>query len=177
MKLKFLVSLALFTAIISCSPDDEPEYSPIPELIFKEYEFVREEINGVESDYYNITFEYIDGDGDIGGMNDIQVPNPDSIEHSVYVDYFERNKNGRFNRVICALGDDTTATKLKIPSITPTGNNKAIRGEMEVKVFPCPVPFDTIKTIKFSMFIYDRALNKSNVVESPEITYETQIPE
>lgn len=175
MKLKFLACLATIMVIASCSPDDEPEYSPIPELTFKEYEFFREDENGVLTDYYLIRFEYIDGDGDIGGMDNVQVPNEDSIEHTVFVDYFERSNTGVFKRNACALGADTTTKKYKIPTITPPGNNKAIRGEIEVKVLPCPVPFDTVKTIKYSMFIYDRALNKSNVVESPEITYETQI--
>lgn len=175
MKLKFLIVISLLSIIGACNPDDEPEYSPIPSLIFKEAVFNREDNNGLIEDSYNVVFEYIDGDGDIGMREDEEfLPNSDSIKHVLFVDYFEQNKNGVFVRNACALGSDTATKKYRLPIITPPGNNKAIRGEISVKVLPCPVPLDTTKVIRFEMYIYDRALNRSNTVRSEDIIYETQ---
>ncbi len=175
MKLKFLAVLLSFGGLMACSPDNEPEFSPIPELTFKEYIFNREENNGILEDSYTLIFEYIDGDGDIGMPDTMEwLSRKDSLKHVLFIDFFEKDANGLFKRKACALGADTTAKKYRLPNITPPGNNKAIKGEMEIKVLPCPIPLDTTKTIKYSFYLYDRALNKSNVIETPEIIYETQ---
>ncbi|MGB0430964.1 MAG: hypothetical protein ACPGLV_10865 [Bacteroidia bacterium] len=175
MKQKLLFILIIISGFWSCDQDTEPEFSVIPELTFKEFNFNREDNNGIIEDSYTLVFEYIDGDGDIGMLDEQEwISIEDSIKHVLFVDYFEKDKNGIFKRKACALGADTTAKKYRLPSITPPGNNKAIKGEMEVKVLPCPVPLDTTKVLKYTMYIYDRAMNKSNIIESPEITYETQ---
>lgn len=175
MKLKFPIVLVFIAEILSCGKDQGPQYPIIPQITFKDYVFNRQDVNGLVEDSYTITFEYIDGDGDIG-MSDTEtsLPGNPNIKHVVFVDYYEKNKTGVYKKVACALGSDTTTKKYRIPIITPPGNNKAIKGEMQVKVLPCPVPLDTTKVIKYSMYIYDRAAHKSNVVESPDIYYQTQ---
>ena len=174
MKLKFLVYFSLMLVILSCGTT-ELEYPVEPELTFKEYEFSREVDDfGVTNDIYELTFEYIDGDGDIG-MSDDEISLGDSgdIKHVLFVDYMEKQKNGNFKPVSCVLGTEPETKKWRLPIITPVGNNKAIRGEMKVKVSPCVTPKDTVKVLKFGIYIYDRALHKSNVIESPEIEYFT----
>ena len=61
----------------------------------------------------------------------------------------------------------TTPLRYRIPDLTPDDRNKAIKGIIvdTIPLNPNPV-YDTIQ---FSMFIYDRALHKSNVVFTPEI--------
>lgn len=174
MKPKFLAYLLLGALIVSCGPP-ELEYPIEPELTFKEYEFFREVDDfGVSNDVYELTFEYVDGDGDIGIDDDEpSLGGSEDIKHVLFVDYLEKQKNDEFKAVSCVLGTDPQTKKWRLPIITPVGNNKAIRGEMKVKVNPCVTPRDTIKILKFSMYIYDRALHKSNVIESPEIEYFT----
>ena len=64
-KLLFL----LFTGSLvgSCIPDEDVPIEPA--ITFKEYRFSQEDLGGVPTDFFYITFEYIDGDGDIGDVN------------------------------------------------------------------------------------------------------------
>jgi hypothetical protein len=55
----------------------------------------------------------------------------------------------------------------RIPYLTPDDPNKAIKGIIVDTLTLNPAPlFDTIK---FKFYIYDRALNKSNVDSTPPI--------
>lgn len=174
MKIKFATVVGFISAMAACDNND-PIYPLVPQLTFSRYEFQRTDNGGLIEDSYLITVEYIDGDGDIGLDNEEDgLPGDTSIKHVLYVDYYEKNQDGKYRKKACALGSDTTTKKYRFPIITPTGNNKAIKGEIQVKVLPCPLPLDTVKTIRFGIYIYDRAAQKSNVTFSPDIAYETQ---
>lgn len=173
MKPKFFLYIVFGCYLFSCETE-EPEFPIEPELTFKSYEFFREEDEfGEINDFYELTLEYVDGDGDIGIEDDEETLGESDIQHVLFVDYFEKQRSGEFKAVSCALGTPPETKKWRLPVITPVGNNKAIRGEMRVKISPCVTPRDTVKYLKFSMYIYDRALHKSNVIESPEIEYFT----
>ena len=56
-----------------------------------------------------------------------------------------------------------------ITYLAPEGQNKTLIADLEVN-FDITEQYDTIK---YSFYIYDRALHKSNVAESPEIPFDT----
>ena len=68
-------------------------------------------------------------------------------------------------------GDDINFL-YRIPYLTPNGNNKALKGEIEVTIEPTYYnPFSSQSdTIMFKISRADRNLNVSNVVESEVIT-------
>ena len=60
----------------------------------------------------------------------------------------------------------------RIPVLTPTGKNKALKGNISVTIEPSyynPISPDS-DTIKYIITLVDRDFNESNTVESPEIT-------
>jgi len=170
-KLLFL----LFTGSLvgSCIPDEDVPIEPA--ITFKEYRFSQEDLGGVPTDFFYITFEYIDGDGDIG-MNEDEdhIPGHPDVKHNLFVDYYEERDDSFITGVECAIGGKIETKKYYFKSITPEGNNKSIQGEMTVKVETCEGARDTTKNIKYSFYIVDRKLNYSNVEETPVIPYTIQ---
>ena len=126
--------------------------------------------NGKDS-VIQITFDFKDGDGDIGlGVFDTMPP------FNFGSDYFynlivnvEQQVNGNFEPILRALTNDPVNFDTRIPVITPQGNNKAIDGEFTLKVDVNMNAVTQPDSIKFNLFIYDRALNKSNVIETPVV--------
>jgi len=60
----------------------------------------------------------------------------------------------------------------RVPYLTPKGNNKALKGEIEVTIEPTYYnPFSSQSdTIMFKISLADRSLKVSNVVESRVLT-------
>ena len=171
---KFLLVFSSLLLLLSCGTDDTTDYPIIPEITFEEYTLNRELRSGIPVDVFELTIGYLDGDGDIGMKNNEKtLPGSDDIKHVLFIDYLEEDKNGNFKKVVCKLGEDTTTKKYRVPYITPVGNNKSIKGIITTKVLPCPLPRDTVRALKFDIYIIDRQLHKSNVVSSPVIYYES----
>lgn len=169
---RFIYLLLLLGLLDSCTPEND--YPIVPELTFKDYYFTKDSSTFGIVDQFILVFEYIDGDGNIG-MEDEEdyLGNDTNITAVVYVDYFEK-RNGEFTRIPRSIGsEDSLEYRYRIPILTPEGENKSIRGEIQIKVDAYMLPRDTLKEIKYSLFLYDRDLNKSNVIESPVIPYQT----
>ena len=117
-----------------------------------------------------IGLSFTDGDGDIG-LTEAQ--NTGVYQFDLFIKYFEKQK-GVFKEVILTTPNpltgkpDTLWFNGRIPYITPVGKVKAISGQITDTLFinNFVSPYDTIK---YQIYIQDRALNKSNVVETPEI--------
>lgn len=109
-----------------------------------------------------VTITYTDGDGDIG------LDSTDSVEPYLYNYYFtfKAMKNGILQPI--ELPDTGINFNSRIPILTPTGKNKNISGEISrtLELYQA-WPFLSSDTIGFEIFIKDRALNISNVVQSP----------
>ncbi len=65
-------------------------------------------------------------------------------------------------RVIVA---DSNEFNARIPMLTPVGNNKAIKGEIEDTLYMYNYN-GTFDTIMFDVYLLDRDLNKSNTVST-----------
>ncbi|HET6243314.1 MAG: hypothetical protein H0V01_01990 [Bacteroidetes bacterium] len=157
-KIHFLPLLLLVISLTGCMK--KVDYPNEPIVKFKE--FVR-----FNNDSAWFVFSFTDGDGDIGlKSSDIDKPFHIEGEHyyNFYMDYYEK-QNGEFVKITLAI-----PFSYRIPYITPEGKNKSLQGEILVRIpfeyMDSSSPYDTIK---YAAFIYDRTLNKSNTIETPEI--------
>jgi hypothetical protein len=58
----------------------------------------------------------------------------------------------------------------RIPIINTTTKKKKLTGIIKIELKPFYYdPFSKFDTIKYELYIVDRAFNKSNVIETPEI--------
>ncbi len=121
----------------------------------------------------NLTFNFTDGDGDIG-LSDSDTLSPYNVNsefhYNLLIKYFEKDdalgwvegKN---------LDDSPTVFKYRIKPIITIGKNKGIKGKIDVDmgtVFYNPLSSQN-DTIKYEIQLIDKALNKSNIVESEVI--------
>lgn len=112
-----------------------------------------------------LKFSFTDGDGDIGlGPSDTLFPyNPGSQwYYNLFVTYYEK-QNGDYVAVVLPMTNNS-----RIPVITPEGENKSIKGDIEVELF-INNPTSPYDTICFDVQIADRALNTSNIIRTPDI--------
>lgn len=113
-----------------------------------------------------LTISFTDGDGDMGlAQGDTLAPyNPGSRwYHNFFVDYYKM-QNGEW-----VEQQFTLPLYYRIPVITPTGQNKALQGDIAVKISPQVLPQSPGDTIRFSVQIADRALHESNKVYTEAI--------
>ncbi len=108
-----------------------------------------------------LTFDFEDGDGDIG------LKPADSLTvDSTNLFFTMFNKiDGEFIEV--SEDDLETTLNYRIPYIEKEGQNKALKGDIQIDfLYYHTFEYDTIK---YSFFIVDRALHKSNIETTPEI--------
>jgi hypothetical protein len=160
---KFLPFILIGSIALVSSCIKKDEYSPVPSIEFKD--FVK---RGTDSADFIITFK--DGDGDIG-LNQWDTTGSYSSTSPYYYNlvmkYFYKKSDGTFEQFVLP-GGDTLVYSYRMPDITPQGQNKALSGEIMVNML-APYYYPGHTTIRFDVYIYDRELNKSNVVTTPEI--------
>ncbi len=120
-------------------------------------------------DSASFIISFTDGDGDVGlDASDNASPFDTSSPyyHNLFLE-MDTVRNGVWGQVDFAL-----PLYYRIPRITPTGQNKALEGEIAVAVSPWPIitpttaPWDSVR---FRARMFDRALHESNAVMSEAI--------
>jgi len=166
-----ILLIIFFTGIIFGISCKKPETYPVVPYI----EFVSftktPTTSGIDSKGI-LTFSFTDGDGDIGlADSDTLSPyNPGSkFYYDLFITYY-RKHNGVF------LADSLPMTNnSRIPVVTPSGQNKSIKGDIDVDLFiNNPRPQVKYDTIYFEVQIADRALNLSNTIKTSEIIVKKQ---
>lgn len=121
-----------------------------------------------------LIISFTDGDGDIG-LSEADTTGdfaPNSVyHHNLFIEYYEKDDLAGWVRGTDLSGDDIEFL-YRIPYLTPNGNNKALKGNIEVTIEPSyfnPLSSES-DTIKYRIKLVDRNLNESNVIESPVIT-------
>lgn len=147
---------------------EREEYPPEPIIQFKAFYKL---VDGSGIDNRGILeFTYTDGDGDIGLYDYDTIP---PYDYNLFVKYYEQ-QNGVFKEVFLTYEDpftgdiDTVNLNARIPILTPTGKNKAIKGTIQDTLFINNYE-SHYDTVKFEVYIKDRALNESNTIETPPI--------
>lgn len=160
-RLYFFLSALIILLFSSCLKREEYPIEPHIEYI----NFVKYSNQAGIEDKGTLIFSFTDGDGDIGlTAGDTLAPfnKEGDYYYNLYIFYNEL-QNGVLTPIDLPLPFHT-----RLPVITPSGNNKAIKGEMEVKL-DIYNPLSTFDTISFDFYLIDRALHKSNMISTPLI--------
>ena len=164
-----LVLLIIVTFLSSClKPESFP---PEPEIEFVSFE--------AQGDSGIITFSFTDGDGDIGlGQEQLNPPFDTSsyYYYNLYLNYYEMMNGTWVRGTADPLGNnfptaDSITFSYRLENITPLGQNKALRGEIQIIMEP--YYFNSYSnhndSIRYEIMLIDRSLNHSNLLETPLI--------
>ncbi len=111
-----------------------------------------------------VKFSFTDGDGDLGlnegdTMGEFAQGQP--YNYNLFINYFEK-QNGVFVEVVPPF-----PFHVRFKRLTSEGGNGELEGEMEVGVTARPgTPYDTIR---YEMYIVDRALQHSDTIVTSDI--------
>jgi hypothetical protein len=138
-----ILTLLLMCVIFSCKKDTE-KFAKIPSLEFVK---ITPSVAAEFVDEVKITVLYRDKDGDVG-ENDSEVKNLFVTDNRNDVKY-----------------------SFRIPELTPEGSEIAVEGNFEINLKVLSMVGDQEEeSAAFSVYILDRALNKSNSVTTEAIT-------
>ena len=158
----YKISFFLFCGIILSACVKEKNYPKDPIIKFKSF-------TPFGTDSANIIISFTDGDGDIGleqGDTSGNFNSKSLYYYNFYVRYLYKVQNGSFTTFQTALGD-TLDFKYRIPKLIKDDQQKrALSGEIKVKLF---APYAVHDTIQYDIYIIDKALHKSNVVNTGTI--------
>ena len=181
----FVLILGLFLS--GCRHADT--YPDIPALEFKDLKFGDDGVLMT----FTIINTFTDGDGDVGYYLDR--PNSPEFDDSLsdyyynYVINMQVQRSGAwvdttiifeaidFNSDTTEADNDTTFVNYndlisaRIPYLTPEGQNKGLKGDIEKTAW---LPFSMQDTIRFRVFIYDRNKHQSNIIFTPGYFVDTQ---
>ena len=164
-KIAIVINLifVLLLGISSCIK--KKNYPSTPVITYKDF------VNyGADSGYF--TFKFTDGDGDFGLKPDDTTGSFGKTSvyyYNLYMKYMYKMPNGQWSAYFNPnpLVNDTQYYKFRVPFIAQTGKDKSMDGEVRVKLTELR-PTSTHKDIRYVFYIFDKALNKSNVVTSPD---------
>ena len=158
---KRLLLLPLLLLALLLSSCRKPEkFSEIPAIEFISLEAYEDASMGTD---VCLTFKFQDGDGDIGlNETDIQAPFDTSsiYYYNCFISYFEK-QNGEFVEI-----ELPSTLNMRIPRLSDN-TPESISGEISLELF-ANNPFSPYDTIRYELFIVDRALNHSNTITTSE---------
>jgi hypothetical protein len=155
------VGLSLLAGVLflaGCRPEEK--FPVEPRLEFRSLE--------VFGDSASLVVYFTDGDGDVGlDPGDIQPPfdTTSAYYHNFFVEHYYR-QNGEW------VHHPFTEFPMyyRVPRLTPTGQNKALEGEIALAIDPLPLYVAPgADTVRYTVYMVDRALHHSNTVTSSEL--------
>lgn len=159
---KYIILLLFSVMIISCGKIRQ--IPPEPWIEFRHVEIFDtiEPQLGNPARAARVTFYFEDGDGDIGHSRYYYYNNSDTMNL-----FFEAwlKKKGVFIKP--GQGDFIQSSSFSIPDIEPEGQNKIVRGTIDVVLFY--YLYNITDTAKYEFYLKDRAGNISNISETCEI--------
>lgn len=157
----FFLILTIILFLSSCRKREV--YPDEPVISFFSFAKIENGLGYDDKGILNISFT--DGDGDIG-LREEDTLEPYNIDGDYYynmvIEYYEK-QDGQFVKI-----DLPIENNYRIPYFEADLAELGIKGNISVELFINNV-MSNHDTIKFSCFIYDRALHKSNIIETPEI--------
>ncbi len=154
----------MLTAVLLSSCIKEENYPDIPEIGFKSMQLMYANDSAVYPTRGILSITFQDGNGDIGLRPKDTLPpynKGGDYYYNYVIRYFEKRDTG-YTEVI--LDPPYSA---RLPILNQGYEGKPIKGIIVDTLAMDPSP--DYDTIRFELFIYDRALNKSNVVTTPGI--------
>ena len=161
MYMKRLLLLTLLLLALLLSACRKPEKYPVePQIEFVSLVANEDADNGTD---VCLTFKFQDGDGDIG-LNDDDILAPFDTSsiyyYNCFIKYFEK-QNGEFVEV-----ELPSTLNMRIPRLSDN-TPESISGEIMLELF-ANNPFSPYDTIRYELYIVDRALNHSNTITTSE---------
>jgi len=151
---KYLIYSAAFCiVIIACVK--KTKYPAIPEIVYKDfYPF--------PGDSADLQIKFTDGDGDIG------VSDGDTTRTFWYTYYYKDTITQKYRAYYVAALNDTLRIGYVVKAPEDSYKGKPISGEVSVRLQQLRHS-KKIKNIKYVIYLFDAAGNKSNVVTTPEL--------
>jgi hypothetical protein len=145
--------------VLACGCLKPEEFPKEPRVTFKSFDLL--------GDSASLVIAFTDGDGDIG-LDPSDSGPPFDTASSTYFNLFVEYSELREGAWVTVPFAEPIA--YRIPRITPMGQNKTLEGEIAVAIDPFPlfIQLDS-GTVRYSVELLDRALNRSNKVFSREI--------
>jgi len=121
--------------------------------------------------YVKLTFDVIDGNGDIG-LNDDDTTGPFHRDSQYYYNLFIREYE-KIGDAFIEVTEVEFPRNYRIPDLTPAGQNKTLKAEISVEMEyrysnANPLPFNEFK---YFYYLVDRDLNKSNTDTSTLVIF------
>ena len=150
---KIVLFIVLLTLFFACKKRES--FSDIPYLEFSHYE-LKDSVDalGNITKLCELHIYFTDGDGDIGLFNDDTIA---PYDYNLFVNYFEMHND------ILQQINVNPPYHIRMPNLTPTGQNKSLKVDVKYDV---NVTYRNSDTIKFELKLFDRALNESDWVSS-----------
>lgn len=150
----FIVITILFF-LVSCD-EIAPEYSDIPEVEYQGYNLrILTDQLGNKTLVGRISFEFTDGDGDVGLPPLVESEEDPNIPDTVKYNFFLHTYDLKGYEFVEVPEEDGGFLKYRIPTL----DKKPLRGTMELDI---SYPLILYDTIFYTFYIFDRALNRSN---------------
>lgn len=158
--------LLIFSVALLWSCSKKNQFPTVPEIEFSSYSLSEKEdslLPGTKHKIVHLKFSFKDAEGDIGlEQGDTAAPyDKNNFYNNLVITVFKKN-NGVWEKGL--------AEGSRIPTnLTQYSGRKGLQGYIEIdKRESYPKAGDVIQ---YEIYIYDRALNKSNTVTTPEINF------
>jgi hypothetical protein len=157
-KISLILLIPLLYGLSACVKEEQ--YPIIPHIEYGGFATGRD-VTGKDS-IGEIRISYTDGDGNIGLFS------WDTVEPMKYNYYLKFMQYHNKELVEVKPVDSSVTFNSRIPILTPKGRNKNIKGDitMTLELYFARLLLKT-DTIAFEIYIKDRDLNESNVIQTP----------
>jgi hypothetical protein len=165
-----ILFIFLLPVLLTASCRGPEKYSEIPAIKFESLT-VQDTLDELENPVKHcvLVFSFVDGDGDLGLDPEDTLPPYEAsgnYYYNLFIDTYKKS-NGQFNKVGLE-----TPLYFRFPDVSATGQNKTLKGSV-LTWFNYYMGADTIfnfgDTLRYTFFIYDRALHRSNTETTSEI--------
>ena len=150
---KIAFILVLVSVLFACKKNEN--FSDIPYLEFTGYT-IKDSVDalGNNTKLCELHLYFTDGNGDIGLFDEDTIA---PFDYNIFVNYFEMD-NDSLQQI-----NVVPPFHIRIPNLTPTGQNKSLKVDVKYDV---DITYRNSDTIKFELKLFDRALNESEWVSS-----------
>lgn len=154
--------LVLLASLYSCETNSN--VSPIPKIWYKSFE-LRDTVDALGNNVKLgiLTFDFIDGDGDIG-LPEPSENDPPELQHNLFLKGYYTNSESE--TVAMPQTDPNSTLKFRIPDFSDQVIGEPYEGTIRVEVSFFEIAYPAIL---FEFYVTDRANNVSNI-ESTEVT-------
>lgn len=180
--LRYPAILPVFALLFvsGCEIVNGPDFSNVPDISFNSFEkAIVEDALGNAQERLTVIVDFQDGDGDLGltpeqRQNDpkFQEQDANGQPNKYYYNYFVRvfrKQNGVFTEFF-----PTPSYSGAFPVLKPDGKAGPIEGDIQYDILFPTLSSPPNDTLKFEIFIADRALQDSNTIETEEVVINQQ---